>query len=160
LEKSLVPLKFILVEDVFVLIDDGSAVAADYTNLGNHVRKQAANSPGGIGALTIIPREAKAPSPEVRNAINDLLARLGPSLRCLCWLVEGGGFHSAMVQAVLTGLRMFGRYSYATHVSTDLHEALEWMLPHLQGGPMRLKGVPAMSRVVRAQREGQSVHEL
>ncbi len=154
------PLNFILIDDVFVLIDDGTASAADYSSLGGRVRKQAAAYPDGLGALTIIPKEARPPTPEVRSAINELLGRLGPSLQCLCWLVEGGGFHSAMVQAVLTGLRMFGKYPYLTHVSTDLEEAVGWILPQLSGGGARLKSVKTTCRSIVEQRQGPPVRQL
>jgi hypothetical protein len=159
-ELSVVPLKFFFVEDLFVLIDDATAVAADYRGLEGRVSKHAGTLPGGLGVLTIIPKEAKAPSPEVRSAIHDLLTRVGPSLVCLCWLVEGGGFHSAMVQAVLTGMRMLGRFPYPTHVSTELEESIGWMLPMLRHGVTAPGSVQTTCRLIRERGGGRSVREL
>jgi hypothetical protein len=70
----------------------------------------------------------------------------------VCWLVEGGGFQGAMARAVFTGLRMFGRYPYATHVATELEDALGWMLARLTVGETRLQEASAGAEFIRSQR--------
>ena len=124
-------LQFLMWRDVFVLIDDGKAPPADYDALGERVLWEAVRYPKGVGALIIVPPDATPPREDTRRAMNDLMKKLGPSLRCLCWMVEGSGFQGAMVRAVLTGLKAFGRFGYPCHVSTDLNEALGWMREQL-----------------------------
>jgi hypothetical protein len=147
-------LQIILWKDLFVIVDDGRAAAVDYPRLGELVVDQAKRHAGGIGALAVIPSNARPPSPQAREAISALLTSLDGDLRCACWLVEGGGFQAAMVRAVLTGLRMFGHYPYATHVSTDMDESIGWLLPHLSGGNRRKQEVGAASHFIATQRAG------
>jgi hypothetical protein len=145
-------LQLIIWRDVFVLVDDGRAAAADYSRLGNLITEQAAKHPFGVAGLTVIPPNAQPPTPEAREAISNLLASLANKLRGACWLVEGGGFQGAMVRAVLTGLRLFGRYPYATHVSTQLTEALTWLLPQLADGNARLADLGKAADYITLQR--------
>jgi hypothetical protein len=74
-------------------------------------------------------------------------------LRCICWLVEGQGFHAAMVRAVITGLRFLRYRKYPTHIASSLEDALAWMLPLLQGGAARLTELRSGAAYIRAQRE-------
>jgi hypothetical protein len=117
--------------NVFVLVDYGQARASDYVTLGALVLGAAAEHPAGIGGIVIIPPSATPPSDTARAAMNDVMRKLGTSLRCFCWVVEGGGFQGAMVRAVLTGLRMIGRLPYETYVSSNIEEALGWTLLRL-----------------------------
>jgi hypothetical protein len=71
-----------------------------------------------------------------------LMRRLGSSLRCLCWLVEGSGFQGSMVRGVLTGVKMFGRLPFETHVSTDMAEALRWTFTRLDNSKRRFPTIP------------------
>jgi hypothetical protein len=143
-------------KDVMVLVDDGRADPADYATLGDRVAKELERHPQGLGALTLVPVDAKPLPPEVRRAVGELLVRLSGSLRCAAWVVESRGFEGAMVRGVLTGVRLFGRYPYPTHVSTELEEALEWMMPHLAGGATRRSDVPTVARFIRSQRASAS----
>jgi hypothetical protein len=125
------PVSYIEWEDVFVLIDTGQGRAADYDPVCRAIVSQSERHGGGIGCLTIIPDKATPPSEEARRAINDAIGRIERKLRCLCWLVEGSGFQAAMCRAVLVGLRVFGSRTYPTHISTDIDEAVGWILPYL-----------------------------
>ena len=147
-------LNVILWKDVFVVIDNGKARASDYATLGQLVREQAARYPIGVGCLTIIPASATPPNDEVRRAMNEALGSLKDSLRCICWLVEGAGFQGAMVRAVLTGLRVFGRHPYPTHISNQIEDALSWIMTHLEGGSSRLAATPLAVATIRQQRAG------
>src|SRR5947209_1528414 len=109
-------LVFLTWRDVFTLIDTGRSAPADYDALGHRVVTEALQFPGGVGALIIIPPDATPPRDEARAAMNQLMHKLGRSLRCLCWMVEGSGFQGAMVRAVLTGLKTFGRFPYPCQV--------------------------------------------
>ncbi|MBV9946243.1 MAG: hypothetical protein JOZ69_05290 [Myxococcales bacterium] len=147
------PVNVILWKDIFVVVDNGEGRASDYVTLAGLIRTQCTKYTYGVGCLTIIPSQARPPKDEVRRAMNDVLAGLDKSLRCLCWFVEGAGFQGAMARAVLTGLRAFGRYAFPTHVSSQLDEALQWMLPQLDGGARRLPDVPAAAAAIRDGRQ-------
>ena len=145
--------QIILWENIFAVVDDGKGRASDYAAFGKLILEQGEKYPQGVGCLTIIPQKSKPPPEEVRVAINAALAGLAGKLRCFCWLVEESGFEGATVRAVLTGLRMFGRFSYPTHVATKMEDALAWMLPHLHGPDKWRAKVPAASSAIRHARE-------
>ncbi|HMJ51191.1 MAG TPA: hypothetical protein VK540_03925 [Polyangiaceae bacterium] len=123
--------------DIFVLVDHGHAAADDYPILERMVLEQGEKHPGGLGGLVIIPSGASPPPEEVRRAIREVITNVSTRLRCLCWLVEGAGFRAAAVRATLIGLRVFGRQSYATHVASDITEAVGWILRNLEDGMSR-----------------------
>jgi hypothetical protein len=145
------PAQTILWRDLFVLIDNGKSRASDYVQFGALILEQRGRYKEGIGGLVIIPENATPPPDDVRQAINDALKALESGLLCFCWLVEGRGFQGAVARGVLTGIRLFGRYSYPTHVTTDLGAALDWLLPHLPGAGRA--GVEAATVRIRAERE-------
>jgi hypothetical protein len=124
--------------DVFVLIDQGKSEPAHYGMLGELVLTLASSYSRGIGGLVIIPPNATPPSDAARVAMNAVMRRLGPALRCFCWQIEGGGFQGAMVRGVLTGVKMFGRLPFETHVTTNLTDGLSWIVRNLDGGDRRL----------------------
>jgi hypothetical protein len=143
-------LKFILWEDIFVVIDDGAGRPADYEVLHGMLVEQSSRYTAGLACLTIIPVDAKPPSQAARKAMNAALETA--PLRCLCWLVEGSGFQAAMVRAVLTGLRVLGRPPYATHIAGDLEQALRWLLSNLDGGSTRIERAHEAAETIRAKR--------
>jgi hypothetical protein len=130
--------KVIVWRDVLVLTDDGRSVAADYEEIAEIAFELQRSYPQGWGILTIIPDNAVPPSESVREAINRALKALSPTLTAATWVIEGVGFQSAMVRAVLGGLRFFTSASYARHVSSSLEESLRWLLTQLPGGERRL----------------------
>ena len=141
-ENSQLPVPVVMWRDIFALVDQGRSKVEDYPILEALVIEQAGRHPGGLACLVIIPSTASPPPDHVRRAISDVLARLAPKLRCLCWLVEGSGFRAAAVRATLAGLRMVNRSPYPTLVASDLNEALRWILPHLADGKLRFDEIP------------------
>ncbi len=137
-------------EALFVVIDEGKGTASDYEVLRKMVVEQAAQHPGGLGCLAIITANAKPPSDEVRASLNKTLEVI--PLKCICWQVEGAGFQAAMVRAVLSGLRFFKRQSYPTHISTDLIEAVGWMLPLLEPDTMTHERIQLAVKHIRSER--------
>jgi hypothetical protein len=150
------PLNVAYWEDIFVLVDSGRAPAGHYTKACELVAQHAAKHPNGVGILTIVPEDASPPPDAVRKAMNRSLSRIEKSIRCLCWTVEGGGFQGAMVRAVCTGLRLFGKHPYPTHVTSGLSQALTWMIPNLHDGQERLSNVlEAISTIKECRASGQ-----
>ena len=142
----------ILWQDIFAVVDNGRARPHEYGVLRSLITAQAEKFPNGIGCLAIIPRNATPPSDRSREALNLGLEAVRGSLRCMCWLVEGSGFQGAMVRAVLTGLRLVAQRSYATHVSTNVDEALGWMLTHLPGRTSSPTDIESARRAIGGQR--------
>jgi hypothetical protein len=63
----------------------------------------------------------------VRHYLEGMLERL--PIRSLAYLVEGTGFKSAAVRAILVGLGLLHRKGYPTKVFVELDSALAWLLP-------------------------------
>lgn len=141
-------LRFHAWRDVFVVVDTGRASRSDYQPATEAVQRQAQNYPAGIGILVVVPRNATPPAEDSRQGIEKTLADIADKIRCVCWLVEGTGFQGGMARAVLNGLRVFNRRPYPTYVSTNLQQALGWVLTHLDGGTARLPQVPDAVRAV------------
>jgi hypothetical protein len=139
--------------DVFVVVDHGRGHPADYLKVGDLVTAGAAPYARGIGGLIIVPPSAPAPSDEMRTAMNSVLRRLGASLRCVSWSVEGGGFQGAMVRGVITGMKLFARLPFKTHVTTNLTDALTWTVRQLDGDDGRVQSVSEGVRWVEEQRQ-------
>jgi hypothetical protein len=144
-------IRVILWNDVFVVVDNGSGRVHDYKVLHELITQRTRHVTRGLGCLAIIPNRATPPAPDVRTALNKTLESI--PLRCICWLVEGQGFHSAMVRAVLTGLRFLKYQKYPTHIASSLEDALAWMLPLLAGGATRLPELRNGAEYIRSQRE-------
>lgn len=142
----------ILWRDMFVLVESEKSRAGDYAEFGTLIRKQRLLYPTGIGLLTIIPAGAAPPSDDARKAINGALKSLEGGLLCVCWLVEGAGFPAAVARGILTGIRVFGRFSYPTHIANDLEGALTWMAPFLAG--VRAEGAGAAASAIMSERAG------
>jgi hypothetical protein len=138
--------------DVFVVVDQGRATPDDYKALGEVVLAGAAAYPRGIGGLVIIPPNAPPPSDGVRAALTTVLTRLGRSLQCMCWSIEGGGFQGAMVRGVITGIKLLARLPYDTHVSTNLNDSLAWTLRRLDGHDQRAPRIAEGVRWIAAKR--------
>lgn len=142
-------------KDIFAVVSNGRLQPEEFELLRGLIVAQAERFPAGIGCLTIVPRDATPPSDASRHALNAALGKVQGSLRCICWLVEGQGFQSAMVQAVLTGLRAAARqWPYATHVCTNLDEALGWILLQLPGPQRGSNDLDEARREILRQRVG------
>jgi hypothetical protein len=116
----------ILAGNLFVVVDDGLAVAADYPILGLVVVREARAYPTGVACVCIIPPNARPPREEIRDAIRATFANVQKHFASVCWYVEGDGFKAAAARAVLSGLILLMRPSYPTHITSDLHDALKW----------------------------------
>jgi hypothetical protein len=151
----------VLWSDIFVVVDQGNAVAGDYPELQRLVLAEGRKHPGGLGGLVIIPAAATPPPEEVRRAIRDLLTNITPQLRCLCWLVEGAGFRAAAVRAALIGLGVFSRHSYPTHVASDMTAAVGWILKNLEHDHSRQSDLQtALDAIQRGRRTVLSARSL
>jgi hypothetical protein len=123
--------------DIFAVFDDGSYVVSAYATLERQLSEQNRSYPKGLGCLVVIPAGAKRIQDDVRAEIERVLNAI--TVRCLCWAVLEKGFRGASIRATLTTLALVGRRrNYPTHVSGSLPEAVDWILPRLEGGQSRL----------------------
>jgi hypothetical protein len=137
--------------DVVVVSDNGRAAISRYDAVSNVISKNALRY-GKVGILTIVPADASPPAEDVRSAMRAAMARVEDQIKCICWLVEATGFQGAMVRAVLTGLRALRKHPYPTHVTSEMGDALSWILRQLDGGPRRLAQVEASVTEIQTQR--------
>jgi hypothetical protein len=121
---SRVPL--IVAGNVFVVFDDGAALATDYPIIQRIIAKEARQFPKGMVCLTIIPPNAKPPREEIRDAIRDAFGNVTKHLAGVCWFVEGTGFKGAAARAVISGIVMIMSPPYPSHITTDFADALAW----------------------------------
>jgi hypothetical protein len=149
------PIKLLFWHDVVVLIENGQASIGHYKMVGDVVLERG-TSYADLGMLCIIARDAVAPGDDARRALNQAIARVASCLRCICWIVEGDGFQGAMVRAVLTGIRVFGKRSYPMHVTCNMTEGVSWIFQQLDGGPRRSTQVDAaVTQIQRRRSTGQ-----
>ena len=78
---SRVPL--IQADGVFVVVDDGAAIAAGYPILERLVITEATRYPNGIAGLIIVPMGARPPRDEVRAAIRETLGNVTKHIRSM-----------------------------------------------------------------------------
>jgi hypothetical protein len=138
--------------DVFVCVDTGRLSRDDYGAVSLAMLRHADRHPTGIGFVVVVPENATPPGEEARLGIKETYDLTTRHLRCVCWVVEGRGFQAGMARAVLTGIRMFQRRPYPTHVTTDLQLGLAWTLPHLDEGRARLPQTPAAALAIAQSR--------
>ncbi len=137
--------------DIVIVADNGRAAASRYVAVRNVVSKSAERY-GKVGILTIVTADASPPADDVRNAMRAAMAGVEGHIKCICWLVEAIGFQGAMVRAVLTGLRVLRKHPYPTHVTSEMVDALSWILRQLDGGPRRLAQIQASIAEIQTQR--------
>jgi hypothetical protein len=124
--------------DIFAVFDDGSYLVSAYATLERQLSEQSRRFPRGLGCLVVIPAGAKRIQDDVRVEIERVLNAI--TVRCLCWAVLEKGFRGASIRATLTTLALVGRRrTYPTHVSGSLSDAVDWILPRLDGGTSRLQ---------------------
>jgi hypothetical protein len=121
-------------QDLFALVDDGSIPLPRYDAIEAAMHEQARRCAGGIAFLIILPPGARPPPDEVQRSVRERLARLGATLKCLAYLVEGTGFKAVAARAALVGMKIFAPRPYPIYVETSMHNVLLRVLPHLQSG--------------------------
>lgn len=151
--------QFIQWQDLFTIIDDGAIPLARYDPIESAMRDQARQFPDGIACLVILPPGAKPPPDDVKKGVKGLLTRLGPSLACLAYLVEGTGFKGVAARAALVGMKIFASRTYPIYVETSMPEVLGRVLPHLAKGKTVTSDVNVIMKVIaeaRTQRAASS----
>jgi hypothetical protein len=117
--------------DLVVVVDNGHAPASDYLSVAREVNQQSHAHPSGRGLIVVLPPLTRPPPPEVRDAIRQAYALVGPQLRAAAWVIEGTGFRAATVRAALAGLRSLMRLPFPTTVTSSYEVAVPFVLGHL-----------------------------
>jgi len=134
--------------DLFVLIDDGTISSLQYMPIEEAMREQAKQFPHGIAILCILPPGTNPPPEDIKQKIKELLARMGPSLSSLTYLVEGTGFKGVATRATLVGLAVFASRPYPIYVEATLRDALTKIYPHLAHGQTVTSNVKVIMKVI------------
>jgi hypothetical protein len=137
--------------NMFVLIDDGTALPHEYRQPERLAHEQARQFPEGIGCLIVVPEGSRVPSPATRKEIGEALDRVSSRFLGFSWVIEGRGFGPAAHRSVLSGIALLRKTPYATHVSSNVSVSLAWLLPRILQGPLTpddLSG--AMNAIARA----------
>ena len=153
LEVAVRPGEYIQWHDLFVIVDDGSIPLARCRVIEDAMMEQAKQYPSGIGLVGILPPGAKPPAPEVQKAVKETLMRLGPSMTCLGYVVEGTGFKAVAARATLIGMKIFSSRPYPIYVDISLREVLLKVLPHLPKGKTVTSDVNVIMKVIAEHRE-------
>lgn len=82
------------------------------------------------GLVTIIEADAPLPESEARDAVAEFLNGISETCVVSSVIFEGGGFRSAAVRAVVTGLTMLARQAYPHRVFGSVPEAAPWYVQH------------------------------
>jgi hypothetical protein len=128
------PGQYIVWHDLFAIVDDGATPVPRYDLIESAMRENAKMFPQGIACVVILPPGTQVPPDDARQRVKDLLARLGPSLSCLTYVIEGSGFKAAAARATLISMKVFASRPYPIYVETSIKEGLAKVLPHLIKG--------------------------
>ncbi len=82
------------------------------------------------GLVTIIEADAPLPDSDARDAVAEFLNGISEKCVVSAVIFEGGGFRSAAVRAVVTGLTMLARQAYPHRVFGSVEEAAPWYVQH------------------------------
>jgi len=82
------------------------------------------------GLVTIIEEDAPLPESDARDAVAEFLNGISETCVVSAVIFEGGGFRSAAVRAVVTGLTMLARQAYPHRVFGSVDEAAPWYVQH------------------------------
>lgn len=135
-------------QDLFALVDDGTIPMSRLHTIEAAMHQQVRQFPDGIAFLVILPPGARPPPEEVQRSVRERLVRLGPSLLCLAYLVEGTGFKAVAARAALVGMKIFAPRDYPIYVETSLHAVLLRVLPHLESGKQGRTDPAAIIRAI------------
>lgn len=128
------PGQYILWQDLFVIVDDGSIELERYEPIEEAAEAHAKRCPQGMACMVILPPGARPPPDDVKRGVKDLLMRLASSLSCLTYVIEGTGFKAAAARASLVSMKIFASRPYPIFVETSLRVALNKVLPHMPRG--------------------------
>ncbi len=113
--------------NIYMIVDNGRAPASAYSVPEAELNKLVCRYGSNCGILVILPAEATQPTEEARAAINGCLERHAHNLKGVTWVVEGRGFHSAVVRATLTTMGLVRRKMQTWKVVDNVEEGLGWL---------------------------------
>jgi len=140
--------QFILWQDLFALVDDGSIPLTRYRPIGVAMHERAKLFPQGIACFVILPPGAKPPPDDVKQFLKEQLTQLAPSLSCLSYIIEGAGFKAVAARAALISMKVFSSRPYPIYVEKSIREGLIKVLPHLIKGKTVTTDVKVIMKVI------------
>lgn len=145
--------QFVQWQDLFAIVDDGTIPLARYESFELAMQEQIRQFPAGIAFLVILPAGARPPPDDVQRSVKERLTRLGPSLSCLAYLIEGTGFKAVAARAALISMKIFSSRPYPIYVETSMHDVLAKMLPHLEKGKTVTSDVRVIMKAISDNRD-------
>jgi hypothetical protein len=147
------PGQFIQWQDLFAIVDDGMIPVERYETFELAMHEQAKRFPDGIAFLVILPPGARPPPDAVQRTVRERLVRLGPSLSCLAYLVEGTGFKAVAARAALISMKIFSSRPYPIYIETSMREVLAKVLPNLEQGKTVTSDVAVIMKAIADHRD-------
>jgi hypothetical protein len=95
-----------------------------------YLQRFSADTPGGVGMVTIIAERAPPPSSEVSREVATVL-RSAVAVRASVVAFEGSSFRASIVRSVITGLAILSRPPYPHFVTGSMSEASTWLIDTL-----------------------------
>jgi hypothetical protein len=83
--------------------------------------------PSGILALTVLEEVPYAPDAASRSEAADYARRVGPLLAKSAVVIEGGGFRSALVRSIITGMAVLTAKGHLRRVFDSISDAVHWL---------------------------------
>ena len=145
--------QFILWQDLFVLVDDGTIPLARYEPIGFAMQERAKLFPQGIACFVILPPGTKPPPEDVKRFLKDQLTQMASSLSCLSYIIEGTGFKAVAARAALISMKIFASRPYPIYVETSIRDGLTKVLPHLTRGKTVTTDVKVIMKAIAEARQ-------
>lgn len=142
--------------DLFALVIAGRASVENQREAERWVIECARGLSSKMGLVVVIDAAVPMPEDAVRRELDAIYLRLSPQIRAVGYAIEGTGFHSAAVRAVLTGVNFVTRRPYPTHTTSDLRGALSWVLGQLERDPRRGEPLAVIDAFDRARADARS----
>lgn len=89
------------------------------------------------GSFVIINGDLSPPPYEVRTELDVIYNRIGPRLRCVSYVILGGGLKATLIKTSLVGSNWLSRRPYPTSTTSDLKKGISWMYYTMPKDPER-----------------------
>jgi len=93
--------------------------------------------PTGIAHLLIVRVNVVPRDPAVRRRMQENMRTHGSRMRAAATVLQGAGLRAVAMRLVLIGLHKVTNNEVPSYFTSDLREALRWLLPRLSGGEAR-----------------------
>jgi hypothetical protein len=116
---------------IWVMTIFAAPTLADMNGARPALNAMARRHPRGFPTLTwILPEAGFKMDGDARKAAADITREHEAKIMAQATLIEGSGFQSAAVRAIIAGVDLMSRSKYVKKVFSELPEAVAWCIPH------------------------------